>query len=73
MELKGFHCQIINPQEIVSKQRAMDQEIPVVRCLDESIIERNFMQIKEDVQGLVFSEMQRLLDDPELSHLVVSK
>lgn len=73
MQLKAFHCQIINPQETIAKQQASDQEIPVVRNLDESIIERNFIQIKEDVQWLVFSEMQMLLDDPELSHLVVSK
>lgn len=73
IQLKAFHCQITHQQDPTSKMHERQQEIPIVRKLDEGIIERNFMQIKDDVQGLVFSEMQRLLDDPELSHLLVSK
>jgi hypothetical protein len=73
IELKAFHCQMLNQLENIAGQQERLNEIPQLRRLDESIIERNFFQIKEDVQGLVFSEMQRLLDDPELSHLIVSK
>jgi hypothetical protein len=30
-------------------------------------------QIKEDVETIIFSEMERMLSDPELAHLITSK
>jgi hypothetical protein len=37
------------------------------------MVERNYMQIKDDISEIVNSEMERLLHDPALSHLVIEK
>ncbi len=73
IELKIFHSEIINDHEALKKEQNNYQDIPVIRKIDISVIQRNYLQIKQDVQNIIHSEMERLLNDPGLSHLVVRK
>lgn len=73
IELKTFHSEIINDHQALLKEEAHYTEIPPVRKLDHSIIQRNYLQIKQDILDIVHSEMERLLDDPTQSHLVIKK
>ncbi|WAC13245.1 conjugal transfer protein MobC [Dyadobacter pollutisoli] len=73
MLLKTFHCQLINNHDAIRKQEARYQPLPVVRQINASVIDANYLQIKEDIEGIIFSEMERMLNDPELSHLIISK
>jgi hypothetical protein len=37
------------------------------------MVQRNYLQIKQDIQNIINSEMERLLNDPGLGHLVIKK
>ena len=41
--------------------------------LDKAMVQRNYLQIKQDVQDIIQSEMERVLNDPALRHLVITK
>lgn len=71
--LKAFHGEIQNNHEALKKEQESYQEIEVIRKLDNTILQRNYLQIKQDVQDIIQSEMERLLNDPGLAHLVVRK
>lgn len=73
IRLKTFHCEIVNDHEALRKEEESYKEIPPVRKLDNAMIQQNFSQIRRDVQDIIFSEMQRLLQDPALSYLIVKK
>jgi hypothetical protein len=73
IELKAFHCEILNDHETLKKEEGSFKAIPVIRKLDNSIVQRNYLQIKQDVQDINNSEMERVLNDPDLAHLVVKK
>ncbi|MET6998700.1 conjugal transfer protein MobC [Chitinophaga sp. H8] len=73
IDLKAFHCEIINDHEALKKEQDGYREIEVIRKLDSGMVQRNYLQIKQDVQDIIQSEMERLLNDPGLSHLVVRK
>ncbi len=73
IELKAFHCEILNDHEALKREQDNYTEIPVIRKLDNSIVQRNYLQIKQDVQDIIQSEMERVLNDPELGHLVIKK
>jgi len=73
IELKTFHSEIINDHEQLKKEENSYQEISPVRTINNTMIERNYLQIKEDISEIVNSEMERLLHDPALSHLVIKK
>lgn len=73
IELKTFHCEIINDHEALKREQENYKDIEVIRKLDNSMVQRNYLQIKQDVQDIIQSEMERLLNDPGLAHLVVKK
>ncbi|MCR4032134.1 MULTISPECIES: conjugal transfer protein MobC [Flavobacterium] len=73
IELKTFHSSILNDHEALRKEEEGYKEIPPVRKLDNGMIQQNFMQIRRDVQEIIYTEMERLLNDPALKHLVVRK
>ena len=73
IELKTFHCDIINDHEALKKEQENYVDIEVIRKLDNTIVQRNYLQIKQDVQDIIQSEMERLLNDPGLAYLVIVK
>jgi len=73
ISLKAFHCEILNDHEAIKNEEAAYQEIQPVRKIDQQAIQRNYEQVKQDVQEIIQSEMERLLADPALAHLVVRK
>lgn len=73
IELKTFHFFIINDHTVLKAEQEAYREIPVVRKLDNSIIQRNYLQIKQEVQDLVQSEIEMVLGEPGLQHLVIKK
>lgn len=73
IELKTFHSAILNDHEALKKEEESYQQINPVRTINSSMVERNYMQIKDDISEIVNSEMERLLHDPALSHLVIEK
>ena len=73
IELKAFHCEIINDHVALKREEENYKEIEVIRKLDSSMVQRNYFQIKQDVQDIIQSEMERMLNNPGLSHLVVKK
>ena len=73
IELKTFHSEIINDHEVLQKEQQNYKEIAVIRKLDNSTVQRNYLQVKQDIQDIIHSEMERLLNNPGLAYLVVKK
>jgi len=46
---------------------------PVIRRVDKGMVQRNYFQIKEDIEDLLSAEIERMKGDPELTGLVVRK
>ncbi len=73
IELKTFHAEILNDHEAIKAEQEKYQPIPVIKNINWEMVQKNYLQIKQDVQDIIQSEMERLLNDPELAHLVVKK
>lgn len=73
IELKTFHCEIINDHEKIKKETDNYQEIPIIRTIDNVIIQKNYLQIKIEIQEIIHSEMERIIKSPALSSLVLKK
>ncbi|RIV42461.1 conjugal transfer protein MobC [Flagellimonas pelagia] len=73
IDLKAFHCEIINDHDSLKREEQNYKDIEIIRKLDSGMVQRNYFQIKQDIQDIIQSEMERLLNDPGLSHLVVRK
>ena len=73
IELKAFHNEILNDHEALKKGMDAYKEIPVIRQVSGGMVQQNYLQIKQDIQDLIFTEMDRMLNDPGSVHLVVKK
>jgi hypothetical protein len=73
IELKTFHSEILNDHKAISIEEENYKEIPAVRKLENIMIQRNYLQIKQDIQDIFHSEIDRLLQDPSSSFLVLKK
>lgn len=73
IELKTFHSEIINDHDALKKEQDNYQEIAPIRKIDSTMVQRNYLQVKQDIQDIVHSEMERLLNDPSLAYLVIKK
>ncbi len=73
IENKAFHCNVKADFKAINEEEKAYKEIPVVRQIDQAMVQRNYLQIKKDVQDIVNSEIQRMLNTPSLKHLVIKK
>ncbi len=81
IEQKIFHAEIVVDADKVKREEAAYKKIPVITdftdengndCMKEQIQE-NYNRIKAEVKQIVSDELQRIADDPELSHLLQQK
>lgn len=73
IELKGFHCEIQNDHAALKKEIDNYEEIPAIRKLDKEMVQRNYLQIKEDVKGIVENVMEKMLNNQDFKRLIISK
>ena len=73
MTLKAFHSEIINDHNALKKEQDNYVPIPEIRKIDSTIVQRNYLQIKQDIRDIILSEMDRLVNDPGQRHLVIRK
>ncbi|MEI9943945.1 MAG: conjugal transfer protein MobC [Chitinophagaceae bacterium] len=65
IELKAFHAAIINDHRTLHQESSGNKSIPAVRPVTHSLIQQNYMQIRNEIEDLVHTEMERILTDPD--------
>jgi hypothetical protein len=73
IELKAFYCAIQNDHEALKKEQNSYKPLPLVRQVTSSLVQQNYLQVKNDVINLVDAEIARMMNDPELTSLIVTK
>jgi hypothetical protein len=73
IELKAFHCQLQNNHAQLKKEESGYQDIPVIRKLDNAMVQRNYVQIKLEVAQLMQAEMDRIKNNPALEFMLLKK
>ena len=71
--LKAFCAEICNDHQQLAHKRKSYQDLPEVSVIEQGMLAANFVQVKKDIENLVLSEIERLMDTPELSHLIIRK
>jgi hypothetical protein len=78
IEQKIFHAGIVVDNAAVARETKAYQAIPDLACFTDENgndtmqqeIEDNYNQVKQDVKDIVIDELRRIMDDPDLQHLV---
>ena len=73
IDLKAFHCSVVNDHNAIREEEESYKEIEKVRVIDNQIVQRNYDQIRQDIQQVIDTEMEKLIADPARSYLVIRK
>ncbi|WJS93374.1 YWFCY domain-containing protein [Flavobacterium johnsoniae] len=73
IDLKSFHSEILNDHKALQKETENNIDFPTVRSLENGIVNRNYAQIKKDIQDLSESEIDIIAGDVNRKHLIVKK
>jgi hypothetical protein len=73
IELKTFHTMVVNDHEVLKKEKENYFSLPVIRKIDYKEINTIYQIIKQDVQDIIESVMEEILNHPEREHLIVRK
>lgn len=73
IDLKAFHNSIINDHDAIKQEEENYKDIEKIRNIDSQIIQRNYDQVRLDVQQIIDTEMEKLLADPAKAYLVIRK
>ena len=81
IEQKIFHAEIMVDADKVKREEAAYKKIPIITDFTDENgndrmkeqIQENYNRIKAEVKQIVSNELQRIADDPELSHLLQQK
>jgi hypothetical protein len=71
--LKTFHCEILYDHKALKEEEDSYKDIAVIRKIDNSMVQKNYLQIKQDIQYIIHAEIDRLMNDPALTYLVIKK
>ncbi|MCW3074600.1 MAG: Type secretory pathway VirD4 component-like protein [Flaviaesturariibacter sp.] len=73
IELKAFHCEIVNDHATLKKEADAYQSIPVIREVTAGMIQQNYWQVKGDIEALVLAEMELIINDPAKAYRRINK
>ena len=73
IDLKALHCEIINDHDALKREEENYNNMEMISKLDNSMVQCNYFQVKQDIQDIIQSEMERLMNNPALKHLVIKK
>jgi len=73
IELKAFCAEIINNHEALNREQAGYKELPVFSKIESIDVLKSYLQVKKDVAMIVQTEIERMLDTPELTDLLIRK
>lgn len=70
---KVFHCKVTNNLVASKREQERYKDLPVIRSLENNIVQNNFLQIKQGVQDIVSAELDRIMNDPALADQIIKK
>jgi hypothetical protein len=73
IELKAFCAEIINDHEALDREQVGYKEIPEFSKVAPADVLNNYLQVKKDVAIIVQTEIERMLDTPELFDSIIKK
>lgn len=71
IDLKTFHCEIVNDHDALKAEEQAYVPIPKIREITQAEIDDNYTRIKDEVAAIIETEMERIYDTPELARLLV--
>ncbi|HEX4372862.1 MAG TPA: conjugal transfer protein MobC [Puia sp.] len=71
--LKIFCTEIVNDHQTLEKEQTLYKELPVIAEVTKQTVMQNYLRIKGEVKRIIDEEIERMMNTPELTALIVKK
>jgi len=71
--LKTFCSEIINDHKLLAEEQRYYTELPQFSKVDSAGVLANYQQVKDDIGALVQTEIERMMDTPDLTNSILTK
>ena len=73
IELKAFCSEIINDHEALNMEQVRYKELPIFSKVEPADVVKSYLQVKKDVGMIVQTEIESMLDTPEVANLIIKR
>jgi hypothetical protein len=73
IQLKTFCAEIVNDHAALNRERTGYKEPPTFSKVEQRDVLKSYLQVKDDVSIIVRTEIERMMDTPELNALIIKK
>ena len=73
IELKAFCAEVINNHTALKKEQSRYKDLPIISDVKPNDVFKSYLQVKKDVAIIVQTEIERMLDTPELMGMIIKK
>jgi hypothetical protein len=73
IDLKIFHCEIVNDHEGIKQEESKYKEIPTIRNIHNAEIQNNYLRVKKEIEQLIENEISRIKANAELQTFLINK
>ena len=73
IDLKAFCAEVINNHEALRAEQSSYEELPKFSDVKQSDVLGSYLQVKKDIATIVQTEIERMMDTPELTDLIIKK
>lgn len=73
IELKLFNSSVQNDHQTLKAEESHYLELPKIKFVEKEMIVSNYKKLKTNIQEIVATELNRMLDTPELESLIIMK
>lgn len=73
INLKAFCSEVVNNHELLAKEQNSYKDLPAFANVPANDVFNTYLQVKKDVVKIVQHEIERMLDTPELTDLIIKK
>jgi hypothetical protein len=73
INLKAFHCLIQNMHSELKEEQKLFKPLLQIQEVENATVQKNYLQIKLDIQNILIAEIQNMLEDPVKQDMVIKK
>ena len=73
IELKTFCAEVVNDHNSLLKEHKAYEEIPSFKSVSQNDVSKAFRSVKKGIEIMVKCEIERMLDTPELTDLLIKR
>jgi hypothetical protein len=73
IDLKSFYCEVMNDHVALKKEQSTFKALPNISDVTSQLVNENYLKIKKDIVFIIETEIERMMNTPEMEGSLITK